>query len=47
MTTTWIAIFSNDLDEGSIKEIEIQAETETEANDKIDEIDFDSSQDSK
>lgn len=43
MTTTWIAIFSNDLDEGSIKEIEIQAETEAEVNDKIDEINFDSS----
>ena len=42
MTTTWIAIFSNDLDGESIKELEIEAATEAEVQKKLAEIEYDS-----
>jgi hypothetical protein len=34
--STWIAVLSNDLDGESIKELEVEAESETEAKDKLD-----------
>jgi hypothetical protein len=34
--STWIAVFSNDLDEESIKELEVEAESETQALEKLD-----------
>jgi hypothetical protein len=33
--STWIAVLSNDLDGESIKELEVEAESDTEAQEKL------------
>ena len=41
--STWIAVLSNDLDGESIKELEVEAESETEAKDKLEAYVYDES----
>lgn len=41
--TTWIAVLSNDLDGESIRELEIEAESDTEALERLDSYNYDES----
>ena len=41
--TTWIAVLSNDLDGESIRELEVEAENDTAALEKLDSYDYDES----